>query len=138
MQKVYISWAPGNGVKPGDIILFYRTGPEGTIKKYTSVVTTVAIVDEIISDIHSQEELLSLCQNRSVFSVEDLKRFWRDHRRNLKFLFVKSLTKRLTLGYLWEHNIVPAPGGPRSFMRLNDEQYDQIMQDSETEIKYVE
>ena len=141
LQKVYISWAPGNGVKPGDIILFYRTGPEGTIKKYTSVVTTVAIVDEIISDIHSQEELLSLCQNRSVFSVEDLKRFWRDHRRNLKilkFIFVKSLTKRLTLGYLWEHNIVPAPGGPRSFMRLNDEQYDQIMQDSETEIKYVE
>ena len=103
--------APGNGVKPGDIILFYRTGPEGTKKKYTSVVTTVAIVDEIISDIHSQEELLSLCQNRSVFSVEDLKRFWHDHRRNLKilkFIFVKSLTKRLTLGYLWEHNIVPA------------------------------
>ena len=141
LQKVYISLAPGNGVKPGDIILFYRTGPEGTIKRYTSVVTTVAIVDEIISDIHSQEELLSLCQNRSVFSVEDLKRFWREHRNNLKilkFIFVKSLTKRLTLGYLWEHNIVPAPGGPRSFMRLNDEQYDQIMQDSETEIKYVE
>lgn len=56
----------------------------------------------------------------------------------LKFIFVKSLTKRLTLGYLWDHNIVSAPGGPRSFMRLNDEQYDQIMQDSETEIKYVE
>lgn len=141
LQKVYISWAPGNGVKPGDIILFYRTGPEKTIKKYTSVVTTVAIVDEIISDIHSQEELLSLCQNWSVFSVEDLKHLWRNHRSNLKilkFIFVKSLTKRLTLGYLWDHNIVSAPGGPRSFMRLNDEQYDQIMQDSETEIKYVE
>lgn len=141
LQKVYVSLAPGNGVKPGDIILFYRTGPDGTIKKYTSVVTTVAIVDEIISNIHSQEELLRLCQNRSVFSVEELKRFWREHRSNLKilkFIFVKSLTKRLTLGYLWEHNIVPAPGGPRSFMRLNDEQYDQIMQDSETEIKYVE
>ena len=141
LQKVYISWASGNGVKPGDIILFYRTGPEKTKKKYTSVVTTVAIVDEIISDIHSQEELLSLCQNRSVFSVEDLKHLWRNHRSNLKilkFIFVKSLTKRLTLGYLWDHNIVSAPGGPRSFMRLNDEQYDQIMQDSETEIKYVE
>lgn len=140
LQKVYISWAPGNGVKPGDIILFYRTGQEGT-KKKTSVVTTVAIVDEIISDIHSQEELLSLCQIRSVFSVEDLKRFWREHRRNLKilkFIFVKSLTKRLTLGYFWEHNIVPAPSGSRSFMRLSDAQYDQIMKDSETEIKYVE
>ena len=110
-------------------------------KKYTSVVTTVAMVDEIISNIHSQEELLSICQNRSVFSTEELKGFWRDHRRNLKvlkFIFVKSLSKRLTLGYLWDHDIVCAPRGPRSFMKLSDEQYNQIMHDSETEIKYVE
>ena len=104
-------------------------------------VTTVAMVDEIISNIHSQEELLSICQNRSVFSTEELKGFWRDHRHNLKvlkFIFVKSLSKRLTLGYLWDHDIVCAPRGPRSFMKLNDEQYNQIMHDSETEIKYVE
>ena len=140
LQKVYISWAPGNGVKPGDIILFYRTGPEKSIKKYTSVVTTVAMVDEIVSDIHSQEDLFSFCQNRSVFSTEDLKRFWREHRTNwkiLKFIYVKCQTRRLTLGYLWDHNIVPAQRGPRPFTRLSDEQYDQIMQDSETEIKYV-
>lgn len=31
-----------------------------------------------------------------------------------------------------------APRGPRSFMKLSDEQYNQIMHDSETEIKYVE
>lgn len=99
------------------------------------------MVDEIISNIHSQEELLSICQNRSVFSTEELKGFWRDHRRNLKvlkFIFVKSLSKRLTLGYLWGHDIVCAPRGPRSFMKLSDEQYNQIMHDSETEIKYVE
>lgn len=99
------------------------------------------MVDEIISNIHSQEELLSICQNRSVFSTEELKGFWRVHRRNLKvlkFIFVKSLSKRLTLGYLWDHDIVCAPRGPRSFMKLSDEQYKQIMHDSETEIKYVE
>ena len=50
----------------------------GKSSKYTSVVTTVAMVDEIISNIHSQEELLSICQNRSVFSTEELKGFWRD------------------------------------------------------------
>ena len=141
LQKVYISWAPGNGVKPGDLILFYRTGPEGTRKKYTSVVTTVAMVDEIISNIQSQEELLSICQNRSVFSTKELKDFWANHRSNLKimkFIFVKSFTKRLTLGYLWEHDIVPLAKGPRSFMRLTDEQYNQIMHDSQTEVKYIE
>lgn len=141
LQKVYISWASDNGVKQGDIILFYRTGDEGSVKKYTSVVTTVAIVDEIISNISSEEELLSLCQNRSVFSTQELKSFWANHRFNLKvmkFIFVKSLTKRLTLGYLWEHGIVTPPGGPRSFMKLTNIQFDEIIQDSQTEIKYID
>lgn len=140
LQKVYISWAPDNGVRPGDLILFYRMGDEGTNKKYTSVITTVAIVDEVIKNIHTQEELLNLCQNRSVFSTEELKQFWSGHRYNLKilkFIFVKSMTKRLNLEYLWNHDIVLAPNGPRSFMQLTDEQYDQIVKDSETKIKYI-
>lgn len=141
LQKVYISWASTNGAKPGDLILFYRMGVHGENKKYKSVVSTIAIVDEIIENIRSEEELLSLCQNRSVFSVDELKEFWVKHRYNLKilkFIFVKSLTKRLTLGYLWEHDIVAAPGGPRPFTAITDAQFDMIVQDSETEIDYVE
>lgn len=116
-------------------------GLPGESKKYKSVVSTIAIVDEIIENIGSEENLLSLCQNRSVFSVDELKEFWRKHRYNLKilkFIFVKSLSKRLTLGYLWEHNIIAAPGGPRPFTPITDEQFDMIVKDSETEITYVE
>ena len=141
LQKVYISWASTNGAKPGDLILFYRMGRHGENKKYKSVVSTVAIVDEIIEDIGTEEDLLSLCQNRSVFSVDELKVFWRKHQYNLKilkFIFVKSLSKRLTLGYLWDHNIIAAPGGPRPFTPITDEQFDMIIKDSETEITYVE
>lgn len=141
LQKVYISWAPTNGAKPGDLILFYRMGAHGENKKYKSVVSTIAIVDEIIENIRSEDELLSLCQNRSVFTVEELKKFWAKHRYNLKilkFIFVKSLTKRLTLGYLWEKDIIAAPRGPRPFTAITDTQFDMIMRDSETEIEYVE
>lgn len=141
LQKVYISWASTNGAKPGDLILFYRMGAYGENKKYKSVVSTIAIVDEIIENICSEDELLSLCQNRSVFTVDELKEFWSKHRYNLKilkFIFVKSLTKRLTLGYLWEHDIIAAPGGPRPFTAITDAQFDMIVQDSETEIDYVE
>ena len=141
LQKVYISWAPTNGAKPGDLILFYRMGLPRENKKYKSVVSTIAIVDEIIENIRTEDELLSLCQNRSVFTVEELKGFLAKHRYNLKilkFIFVKSLTKRLTLGYLWDHNIIPAPGGPRPFTAITDAQFDMIVQDSETEIDYVE
>ena len=140
LQKVYISWAPTNGAKPGDLILFYRMGVPGESKKYKSVVSTVAIIDEIIENICSEDELLYLCQNRSVFTVNELHNMWSMHRRNikiLKFIFVKSLTKRLTLGYLWEHDIIPAPGGPRPFTAITDAQFDIIMKDSETKIDYV-
>lgn len=140
LQKVYISFADTNGVKPGDLILFYRMGEDNTIKKYSSVVTTVAMVDEIICNIKSQEELLRLCQNRSVFPKEELKKFWtrNNNLKVLKFIFVKSLKTRLTLGYLWEHGIVCAPRGPRPFMQLTNLQYDQIMADSKTEVRYIE
>lgn len=142
LQKVYISWASTNGAKPGDLILFYRMGKDGENKKYKSVVSTLAIVDEIIENIHSEDELLSLCQNRSVFTVNELKEFWaksrgRHNLKVLKFIFIKSLTKRLTLGYLWEHNIIDAPGGPRPFTAITDAQFDMIMKDSKTEIDYV-
>ena len=76
-----------------------------------------------------------------MFSVDELKEFWSKHRYNLKilkFIFVKSLTKRLTLGYLWEHDIIATPGGPRPFTAITDAQFDMIVQDSETEIDYVE
>lgn len=141
LQKVYISWAPTNGAKPGDIIIFYRMGWPGENKKYTSVVSSVAIVDEIIENVKSENDLFNMCKNRSVFSTAELKAFWAKKHNNLKilkFIFVKSLSKRLILGYLWDNNIIPAPNGPRSFTRISDTQFDMIMRDSETEIEYVE
>lgn len=140
LQKVYISWASSNGAKPGDLILFYRMGLPMENKKYKSVLTTVALVDEIIDNIQSENELLSICQNRSVFTVDELKEFWNLKGHNLKilkFIFVKSFTKRLTLGYLWDKNIICAPNGPRPFTLITDRQFDMIMRDSETEIEYV-
>lgn len=141
LQKVYISWALTNGAKPGDLFLFYRMGAYGENKKYKSVMTTIAIVDEIIENIRNEKELLSLCQNRSVFTIDELKNFWTNHRYNLKilkFIFVKSLTKRLTLEYLWNHNVIAPKCGPRPFTKITDTQFDMIVRDSETEIDYVE
>ena len=141
LQKVYVSWAPTNGAKPGDLILFYRIGEKGSYKKYTSVVTTLAIVDEIIDTISSEEELLSQCQNRSVFTTDELKSFWAQNRVNikiLKFIFVASLNKRLTLGLLQDFNIIEKGKGPRPFTEITDAQFDMIMQNSQTEIRYID
>lgn len=136
LQKVYISWAYENNINPGDIVLFYRTGVEGN-KKHTSVLTTVSIVDEVISEFATKDQYLNHCQNRSVFTIEELEYFWKTNRRNLKvikFVYVKSLTRRPILDFLWENDIVEAGNGPRPFTRITDTQFDLILNESDTDL----
>ncbi len=133
---MYISWAPEKNVAPGDFLVFYRTG-ESYPKKYSSVITTIGVIDEIIRDFQSENDFLNICQNRSVFSLKKLKNFWASHRYNLmiiKFIYVKSLTKRRTLEYLWNKGIVEAPKGPRSFTKITDSQFNNLLIDSQTAI----
>lgn len=136
LQKVYVTWGMKSDVRVGDILLFYRIG-ETIPKKYSSVISTVGVIDGIVDDFKSKENFMSYCENRSVFSKEELEEFWNKHRYNLcvvKFIYIKSLTSKLTLGYLWDENIVQPPNGPRSFMKLQDEQFEKIIKDSNTNL----
>lgn len=140
LQKVYVSWAATNGAKPGDLILFYRMGESYENKKYKSVVTTVAMIDEITENITTEEELLALCQNRSVFSTEELKTFWRKSGcriKVLKFIYVKSFSRRITLGELWDMGILKFPNGPRSFTQISNEQFELLLDRSNTSVKFI-
>ena len=137
LQKVYITWGMKKDVKKGDILLFYRMGDAGTKKAYTSVLTTVGVVDDYVKVFKNKEEYMLYCENRSVFSKNELERFWNQHRYNLcvvKFIYIATLTNRLNLSYLWEHNIVNFPNGPRSFDLITDVQFEQIMKDSNTKL----
>jgi predicted nucleic acid-binding protein len=136
LQKVYISWSRERDINSGDIVLFYRTGIEGN-KKYTSVLTTVCVVDEIRSGFTSKEDFMKQCQNRSVFRTEELEDFWRNHRSDLmvlKFILIKSLIKRPILKFLWDNDIVRAPNGPRPFTRITDDQFEVIMKEAQTDL----
>ena len=107
-------------------------------KKYSSVLTSFAIIDEIKSQFASKDEFLQECQNRSVFTDDELNYFWKTQgKRNmvLKFVFVKSLTKKVILGDLWDMGITQAPSGPRPFTRLNDAQFDSIIRKSEIDLQ---
>lgn len=138
LEKVYISWATENDVHSGDFLLFYRMGEEGTIKKYSSVLTSLGMVESVTWP-KSKDELLKLCKNRSVFSQHDLDYFWNNHRYNLKvlkFVYVTHLQKRPTLDFLQQHNIVEVTKGARPFTRLSDDQFDMILKESQTIVKF--
>ena len=134
LQKVYVTWGMKDDVRVGDILLFYRTG-ETSPKKYSSVITTIGAIDEIVSKFKNKEHFMSFCENRSVFTKEELDEFWNKHRYNLcvvKFIYIKSLVTKLTLGYLWSEKIIQPPNGPRSFMEISDSQFEKILKDSNT------
>lgn len=134
LQKVYITWSYETDLKPGDLLLFYRMGDTDP-KRYSSVVTTVGVIDEVICSFADEADFLKYCQNRSVFTTEELKYFWQKYRYNLKvlkFVYVKSLTNRKNLDYLWRNRIIEPGKGPRPFTRITNDQFSMILSDSET------
>ena len=106
-------------------------------KKYSSVITTIGVIDDVVSAFTDKDDFLKQCQNRSVFSQTDLEDFWNNHRYNLKvlkFVYVKSLSRRLTLDWLQQHGMVEQNQGPRPFARITDEQFNLILRESGTKL----
>lgn len=137
LQKVYISLSYKRNMSPGDFVLLYRKGVTPGRKGYESVITTIGVIDEVRYNFSTKEEFFTTCENRSVFSRDELDQLWLTKRNSLlviKFIFVKSLEHRLNLIHLWDNGYIPMHSGPRPFDELSDCQFDQLLKDSSTEI----
>ena len=122
-------------------MLFYRIGDKDSNKAYSSVLSTVGVIDELISSFKSKEEYLKHCQNRSVFSDQELEYFWANKRKNLKilkFIYVDTLTKKPTLKDLWDMKVIESPHGPRPFTPITDVQFQEILKASKTSVNFVQ
>jgi len=136
IQKVYISRALSSEIKRGDVLLFYRTKDNGPAK-FTSVITSLGVVENVFFNIKTYDDFQSLCQKRSVFTDLQLKKGW-DGKTNkpfvVHFLFNYSLPKRLTLSRLIELGIVSdVMNVPRGFHELNDSKFNLIMKESQAD-----
>jgi hypothetical protein len=124
LRKVYISRSLRSDMARGDIIVFYRTASGGAAY-YTSVATTLGIVESVVKDIKSEDDFVALCRKRSVFSDQKLKEYWNWKPRNrpfvVNFLFAHSLPKRPNLAALKENNVIQE--APRGFDEISDEAF---------------
>lgn len=96
ISKVYISRSLERGIKKGDIILFYRTAEKDKYAKYSALITTIGIVDDVFLDISNENEFILKAGKRSIFSEEELRKWW-NHNHKLRpflinFLHVYSFT----------------------------------------------
>lgn len=140
LQKVYISFSYKRNMKSGDFVLLYRKGIHEGRKGYESAITTIAIIDEVKYGFLTKEEFLSYCENRSIFSRDELEDFWARYKNCIlvvKFIFVKKLGRPILLNELWDRGYIRMYGGPRSFDELTDEQFNTILESSSTTIKTV-
>jgi predicted nucleic acid-binding protein len=133
ISKVYISRSIERNLESGDVILFYRTGDYPAY--YTSVITTIGIVENAIDNIQTEKEFIRLCRKRSVFSDAELSEHWNFNRRNrpfiVNFLYVYSLPKRTTRQKLIEMGVISdVYKGPRGFTQITANDLKNILRES--------
>lgn len=128
LAKVYISRSIERNLRAGDIIIFYRTA-DGGPGYYTSVVTTLAVVENVVDNFTNFEEFKKACRKRSIFTDDDLLKHWDYNKRSrpfiINFLYAYSLPVRPNLKALKENNVIE--NAPRGFEEISDEAFKTIL-----------
>lgn len=124
IEKIYLTGAYNIKAKAGDIILIYRVG-DGWYKNYSSMVTGMAIVQEVVKT-KNVEECISICKDKSIFKEEDIRAVYSKYPIVLKVLDYKPFTHKITLDELRNCGIVDRYSGPRPFTFITQEQFDTI------------
>lgn len=141
LSKVYISRSYERDLRAGDIIVFYRTkSPDGPAW-YTSVATTIGVVQDVIDGIPDLRTFLAVCRKRSVFTDAELQRHWDYSPGNrpfvVNFLFVYSLPKRPNLKQLDEIGFVKSAAAPRGFARVSDESFERLLKVANADTRFI-
>ena len=133
VEKIYVcGWSRINA-RPGDLVFIYRKG-EYWPKKYHSAILGMAILQEIIYP-KSEEEYLGLVKNKSVFTDDELKSFYRNdkYRTVIKLLFLKPFDRKVTLKQLYDLGIFDETcnEAPRINTIISNEDADKIIREGE-------
>jgi predicted nucleic acid-binding protein len=141
IRKVYVSRSYFRDLRPGDTIAFYRTRQGNAPAYYESVVTSLGVVDGIYRHMTTEEQFISLCRKRSVFSDDQLRAQWRFSTNRpfiVGFLYAYALPKRPTLKELIIHGIIrDTDSAPRGFTALPPEHFSKILELSQTDMRFV-
>lgn len=141
LNKVYISRSYERGLRTGDIVVFYRTKSEDGPAWYTSVATTIGVVQNVVDGIRDLPTFIAICRKRSVFSDIELGQWWNYRPGNrpfvVNFLYVYSLPKRPNLKQLDEIGMVKASDVPRGFARISDESFNKLLEVSNADTRFI-
>jgi hypothetical protein len=129
ISKVYVSRSYESRLHSG-IIVFYRTRSGDGPAYYTSVATTLGVVQDVITNIPNKSTFINACRKRSVFTDEELGKQW-DYNLNrhpfvVNFLYTHSFPKRPNLKQLTDAHVIAE--APRGFEALTNAAFDQLLE----------
>lgn len=106
IHKIYLTSMSGiSYLLPGDTLLIYRTASGGSAY-YTSVITSIGVVEEVlnINSFSTESEFLQYCMPYSIFTKDELVSFYRTKKYPfiIKFTYNMALTKRINRKLLIE------------------------------------
>ncbi len=135
IKKVYISRSYNRNLEGGDLVLFYRTGGH-----YAGVISTIGVVENIVTNIRDENHFIELCRKRSVFDNTELRKYWNWNKNNrpfiVNFLYLDSFPMpKVNLKRLRDLNIIL--NAPRGFEPLSDVQFEQILKEARANESYI-
>lgn len=131
IHKIYVTTMPVYKTSRGDIVVMYRTASKGVPAEYSSVVTSVCVVEEVRhqSVFSNFDEFYKYASTYSVFDKDDLLLWYRKGGcYTIKMTYNAALSKRLN-----RKSLADGIGLDRklrwSFMELTDKQFEQILKE---------
>jgi predicted nucleic acid-binding protein len=130
IRKAYISRSHFRDLHSGDIIVFYRTGSGTAPAHYTSVATTIGVIESVHLALPDFESFRTACENVTVFGDKELRQHWDYYPRNrpfvVKFLSVYSLPERPNLSEMKGEGILLTH--PRGFEPITDRGFYRLLE----------
>jgi hypothetical protein len=131
IHKVYVGGVPLTRMKPGDVVVPYRTTDIPGRARYRSVATSVCVVEEVRSrkQLGGADALVAFAEEHSVFEEQELRDLFANSKRlyAVRMTYNIALPRRPNREALLE--VVGVSEQPRWQLReLTRSQFDQIME----------
>ena len=128
--KIYICKMRGvENLNQGDALIIYRTGDGQGSAYYRAVATSICMVEEVKtkSDFSSLEEFVKYCLARSIFTKEELEKFYKEWYKIvvIKMTYNSALKNRIIRKRLLEE-VGLSENEYYGFLRLNSSQFKYI------------
>lgn len=131
IHKIYLTSMEGTEhLKAGDTLVIYRTATAGSSAEYSSVATSICVVEEVrnINDFKTLEDFLKYTHSYSIFSKQELIDFFKSKKYPviIRFTYNIALNKRIIRKSLIE-DIGIIRNQYWGFIKLTEQQYRDIL-----------